>query len=306
MLNVLRIEGRLSPAQSHYVISNNPTLWLENFPKLKADEHKFDRGHTVVLSGGAAQTGAARLAAGAALRVGSGLVTLYSPPGAVLVNAAHLTSVMIKSIKDLDALKLALDEPRITCVIAGPALGVSEKTCLYVEAILSSNKSVVLDADALTSFKSEPKRLFLAIRNSVADVVITPHMGEYHALFGGDKPASGEERVEKAMSAAQISGAFVVLKGAGSLVASPGNDADGARISKCTTAPPWLATAGSGDVLAGIIGGLLAQKMPAFEAASCGVWLHADAANRCGPALISEDLDAGLKEAITVLVLNSG
>ena len=303
MLDVLCIESRLSPAQSHQVINNEPTLWLESFPKLKADGHKYDRGHTVVLSGSAARTGAARLAAGAALRIGSGLVTLYSPPGAVLVNASHLTAVMIKSIKDLDALKLALDDPRITCVIAGPALGVGEQTCLYVEAILSRDKSVVLDADALTSFKSEPKRLFNAIKQSLASVVITPHMGEYRALFGGGQPTSDDQRIDVALRAVRISGAFVVLKGAGTLVASPEIDADGTRISICTTAPPWLATAGSGDVLAGIIGGLLAQKMPAFEAASSGVWLHADAANRCGPALISEDLDAGLKEAVTALVL---
>ena len=306
MLDILCIEGRLSPAQSHKVISNNPALWLENFPKLKTDGHKYDRGHTVVLSGGAAQTGAARLAAGAALRAGSGLVTLYSPPGAVLVNAAHLTAVMIKSIKNLDVLKLALDDPRITSVIAGPALGVGERTCLYVEAILYNDKCVVLDADALTSFKSEPKRLFNAIKRCSAPVVITPHIGEYQALFGGDRPTSDDQRVDAALSAVKISGAFVVLKGAGTLVASPGYDADSVRISKCTSAPSWLATAGSGDVLAGIIGGLLAQKMPAFKAASCGVWLHADAANRCGPALVSEDLDAGLKEAITAMVVNSG
>ncbi len=302
MFDVLCIEGRLNPAQSHRVISNYPTLWIEKFPKLKTDGHKYDRGHTVVLSGGAARTGAARLAAGAALRIGSGLVTLYSPPGAVLVNASHLTAVMIKSIKDLDALKLALDDPRITCVIAGPALGAGEQTRLYVEAILSSGKRIVLDADALTSFKSEPKRLFDAIKQCSAPVVITPHMGEYHTLFGGDQPISADQRVDAAQSAAEISGAFVVLKGAATLVATPGNDADGVRISKCTIAPPWLATAGSGDVLAGIIGGLLAQKMPAFEAASCGVWLHGDAAARCGPALVSEDLDAGLKEAVSALI----
>ena len=297
----------MSPAHSHIVIDNEPRLWLENFPILKAGGHKYDRGHTVVLSGGAAQTGAARLAAGAALRVGSGLVTLYSPPGAVLVNASHLTAVMIKSIKDLDALKMALDDLRITSVIAGPALGVGEQTCLYVEASLFANsKCVVLDADALTSFKSEPGRLFDAIKQSAAPVVITPHMGEYRALFGGNQPTSDDQRVVRALSAAQISGAFVVLKGAGALVASPVNDIDSARISKCTTAPPWLATAGSGDVLSGIIGGLLAQKMPAFEAASCGVWLHGDAANRCGPALVSEDLDAGLKEATTVLISELG
>ncbi len=296
----------MSPAQIHNVVNNEPALWLENLPKLTTNGHKYDRGHSVVLSGGTVQTGAARLAAGAALRIGSGLVTLYSPPSAVLVNAAHLTAVMIKSIKDLDALKLALDDTRITSVIAGPALGVGEQTCLYVEAILSSDKSVLLDADALTSFKSEPLRLFNAIKQRVAPVVITPHMGEYRALFGGAQSTSDEQRVDLALSAAQISGAFVVLKGAGTLVASPANDINSARISKCTTAPPWLATAGSGDVLAGIIGGLLAQKMPAFEAASCGVWLHADAANRRGPALISEDLDAGLKEAITAMVLQKG
>lgn len=292
----------MNKSESYYLTNNEPELWLEKYPLVQPFGHKFDRGHTIVLCGSLACTGAARLAAGAALRVGSGLVTLFSPPGAVLVNAAHLTAVMIKPIRDLDALNLALDDPRITNVVAGPALGIGEQTCLYVEAILSRAKSVVLDADALTSFKDEPTRLFEAIKQSTAAVVITPHMGEYHSLFGGEQSTSDEQRLGLAQQGAELSGAYVVLKGAGTLVASPIFDAKAVRISKCITAPPWLATAGSGDVLAGIIGGLLAQKIPVFEAASCGVWLHGDAANRCGPALISEDLDVGLKEAITALL----
>ncbi len=281
---------------------NRPELWSAHIPVLKTDGHKYDRGHCVVLSGGPCYTGAARLAAGAALRAGSGLVTLYSPPNAVLVNAAHLTAVMIRSIAGPEAAANALGDKRITAVVAGPGLGTGEKTCLMVEAILSGNQSVVLDADALTSFRDQPTRLYSAIQKRTAPVILTPHMGEYCALFGGRSAITAKERFNAALAAAATSGAHVVLKGAGTLVASPADATGVQRISGCDSAPKWLATAGSGDVLAGIIGGLLAREMPAFEAASCAVWLHGEAANHSGPALISEDLDAGLKTAIGNLV----
>ena len=283
---------------------NRPALWSASYPVVKPDGHKYDRGHCAVLSGGPANTGAARLAAGAALRAGSGLVTLLSPPNAVLVNASHLTAVMIKAVDGPDAVKKVLGDERITAIVAGPALGIGENTCLMVEAILSSNKSVVLDADALTSFKDQPSRLFGAIKERIAPVVITPHMGEFCALFGGEPVLGTDERAAAAAQAANTSGAVVVLKGAGTLVVSPAKATGNQLISRCDNAPPWLATAGSGDVLAGIIGGLLAQNMPVFDAASCAVWLHGEAANYCGPALVSEDLDDGLKTAVTELAIS--
>jgi len=290
----------------YQILINEPSLWLDEYPQVRPSGHKYDRGHTIVLSGFAARTGAARLAAGAALRIGSGLVTLYSPPDAVLVNAAHLTAVMIKSVKDVAALNSALTDERISCVIAGPALGVGENTCEFIMAILSSGKAVVLDADALTSFKSNPERLFAAIKDYGGEVVLTPHMGEFISLFGGVATADDQARAKMAVDAATISGATIVLKGAATLVASNKTGLGITLLSKCITAPPWLATAGSGDVLAGVIGGLLAQGMPAFDAASCGVWLHGEAANICGPALISEDLEGGLQQALVKLYAEHG
>ncbi len=280
------------------LIDNTPELWRHCYPVPRADGHKYHRGHTVVLSGGPARTGAARLAAQAALRVGSGLVTLYSPPGAVLVNAAHLTAVMLKSIKGVEELSTALQDERITSVVLGPALGVGEKTRQKVEAVLAGSKATVLDADALTSFVDDPQQLFTAILNSAGPVVLTPHMGEFCGLFGGKATGDPDERMARALDASKTSGAVVVLKGAGTLVA----DASSGRNCINNNAPPWLATAGSGDVLSGIIGGLLAQGMPVFEAASAGVWLHGEAGNTCGPGLTAEDLDAGLRGVVGSMI----
>ncbi len=280
------------------IIENTTELWRHCFPVPRPDGHKYLRGHTVVLSGGSARTGAARLAAQAALRVGSGLVTLFSPPGAMLVNAAHLTAVMLKSVKGMEELSIALQENRITSVVLGPALGVGEKTRQKVETVLAGSKATVLDADALTSFADKRERLFEVIRNSSAPVVLTPHMGEFCSLFGGRATNDPDERSKRVVEAAKTCGAIVVLKGAGTLVADPSSS----RVSHDHNAPPWLATAGSGDVLAGTIGGLLAQGMPGFDAASAGVWLHGEAGNICGPGLTAEDLDEGLREAAGVVL----
>ncbi len=273
---------------------SHSSLWLDHLPMVTVDNHKYDRGHTVVYSGPVHATGAARLSAAGALRIGSGLVTLASPLASVAVNAAHLTAVMIKPISQLTDFETFLNGNRISSVVLGPANGVGEQTRNNVVAALKSNTSAVLDADALTSFENNPNQLFDAIAASNQPVVITPHDGEYARLF--DMEADENDRLSRAQHASKTSGAIVVLKGADTVIASP----DG-RAAINSNAPPNLATAGSGDVLAGFIGGLLAQKMPPFEAACAGVWLHGQCANEFGQGLISEDLPSMLPQVLTGL-----
>lgn len=272
-------------------VENTPWLWRGQYPVPGDDGHKFTRGHSVVLSGPAHATGAARLSAGAALRAGAGLVTLASPADAMAINAAHLTAVMLREVETAEHLSEMLGDPRVTSVLLGPGLGVGERTRDMVSVAAKAGKRLVLDADALTSFESAPDALFAHIGES-AGAILTPHEGEFGRLFGrGDADKMGRAR-----HAAERSGAVVILKGADTVVASP----DG-RCSINANAPPWLATAGSGDVLAGIAAGLLASGMPVFEAASAAVWLHGLSGQVAGPGLTAEDLDAALKTAIASL-----
>ena len=248
--------------------------------------HKYGRGHAVIVSGGALHTGASRLAAEAALRSGAGLVTISGAPEALRVQAAHVTAIMLSDM-DLSAL---LADKRKNAVCIGPAAGVGVETRDRVEAVLMSGVATVLDADALTSFAAESERLFRLVKMVAGrPVVMTPHAGEFARIFKG-LGKEGESKIELARKAAQRSGAVVVLKGADTVIASP----DGrARVN--VNAPPSLATAGSGDVLAGIVTAMLAQGLPGFEAACAGVWLHGDAANRHGPrGLTAETLLASL------------
>lgn len=261
---------------------NRPAVWAGVYPWPRPEGHKFSRGHAVVRSGGLASTGAARLAARAALRVGAGLVTVASPAAALAVNAAHLTAVMLTEANDAAAFGRFLSDPRRNAVLVGPGNGVDDATKQATLAALKAGKAVVVDADALTVFSERPHELFDAARAALC--VLTPHEGEFARLF--NMPGS---KLERARSAAQASGAVVLLKGADTVVAAP----DG-RAAILDLAPPELATAGSGDVLAGLIVGLLAQGMPAFEAASAAVWLHAEAGRNLGPGLISEDLPEAL------------
>lgn len=270
---------------------NVPELWEDTFPFPQIDGHKYARGHAVVISGDMVSTGAARLAARAALRAGAGLVTVASPRDALSVNAAALTSVMVRETQTpLQFAELLVDRRLNACVI-GPGAGVGERTRDLVRTALTARRSLVLDADALTSFADDPETLFTEIKKlGDPPVVLTPHTGEFNRLFRGTQSSHPHaSKLEHARLAAVQSGAVVLLKGADTVIAAP----DG-RAAITANAPPWLATAGSGDVLAGIIGGLLAQGAPAFEAACMAAWMHGEAGHEFGPGLIAEDLPDAL------------
>jgi ADP-dependent NAD(P)H-hydrate dehydratase / NAD(P)H-hydrate epimerase len=266
---------------------NTPQFWRKSFPVPRIDGHKYARGHVLALSGDVAATGAARMAARAALRAGAGLVTLASPQDALAVNAAALTAVMVRPVDSAVAFGELLADKRFNTCVIGPGAGVGEQTCDFVHTALSAQRCLVLDADALTSFAAAPDRLFESIKaSSDPQVVLTPHEGEFPRLFSDiSNKHPYRSKLERVRAAAERSGAVVLLKGPDTTVASP----DGRAAVACN-APPWLATAGSGDVLSGIIAGLLAQGVPVFEAASMGVWMHGEAAREAGPGLIAEDL----------------
>jgi hydroxyethylthiazole kinase-like uncharacterized protein yjeF len=266
---------------------NVPQSWQKSFPVPEIDGHKYARGHAVVLSGEMASTGAARLAARGALRAGAGLVTVASPRDALAVNAAALTAVMVRAADTVVEFAELLNDRRLNSIVIGPGAGISDRTRDLVHTALSTKRGLVLDADALTSFADAPDRLFEAIKASEdPQVVLTPHEGEFPRLFSDiSNKHPGRSKLERVRDAAHRAGAVVLLKGPDTVVASP----DG-RATIASNAPPWLATAGAGDVLAGIIAGLLAQGVAAFEAACIGVWMHGEAASEAGPGLIAEDL----------------
>lgn len=263
---------------------NVPDVWASSFPVPQIDSHKYSRGHAVVVSGGIASTGAARLAARAALRAGAGLVTLASPTDALAVNAAALTAVMVRAVDGVGAFGELIGDARIKACVIGPGAGIGAGTRDHVLALLSAGRNAVLDADALTSFADAPSLLFGAIAAAGVEVVLTPHEGEFSRLLNEIK-SDAHSKLERVKAAAVRAGAVVLLKGPDTVVAAP----DG-RAAIAANAPPWLATAGSGDVLAGIIGGLLAQGVAAFDAACIGVWMHGEAGSEAGPGLIAEDL----------------
>ena len=266
---------------------NIPQTWREAFPVPRIDGHKYARGHAIVVSGDIAATGAARMSARGSLRAGAGLVTLASPRDALAVNAAALTAVMVRPIDTVVEFAELLADRRFNACVIGPGAGLGERTRNFVLTALSAKRGLVLDADALTSFAEAPDRLFEAIKASHdPQVVLTPHEGEFPRLFSDiSNKHPLRSKLERVRAAAERSGAVVLLKGPDTVVASP----DG-RATIAANAPPWLATAGAGDVLSGIIAGLLAQGGAAFEAASIGVWMHGEAAREAGPGLIAEDL----------------
>lgn len=281
--------------------ADGPDLWRVFLPSPGLEAHKYARGHALALSGGAWSTGAARLSARAALRAGAGLVTLASPREALAINAAQLTAVMLTPCDGAADMAAILTDARKNALVMGPGAGVGKTTMdIVLEALRSPSRdrALVLDADALTSFQDDPIVLANAIKRSGKPVVLTPHEGEFSRLFNHEGwllesnrqlPEGNEtafhSKLERARRAAKESGATLILKGPDTVIASP----DG-RAAISFDAPPWLATAGSGDVLAGIAAGLLAQAMPVFEAACAAVWIHGACARAIGPGLIAEDL----------------
>ncbi len=272
---------------------NSPALWLEHLPHPQTAGSKYDRGHAVVLGGPVAQTGAARLAARAALRVGAGLVSVACDPSALMVYAIALEAVMTKVVRDATAFGELVGDARVKSVLIGPGAGINDRTREVVLAALDAQKACVLDADALTVFRDAPAALFSAV---ASPVLLTPHEGEFARLFG-----KVSDREADALHAARTSGAVVLLKGSDTVIAAP----DG-EIVVNRAAPPQLATAGSGDVLAGLATGLIAQGMAVFDAACAACWIHADAARRFGPGLIAEDLSEQIPAVLRDLIRPSG
>lgn len=267
---------------------NVPELWRRRFPWPKPDGHKYARGHAVVLGGGR-MTGAGRLASVAALRAGAGLVTVACPPEAFPIYAAGSPSVIVAPVEDDAAFGGLLADPRKTAVLLGPGAGVGVHTRARVLAALSAGKACVLDADALTSFAEAPGDLLNRLNGRC---LLTPHEGEFVRLFAD----GGGDKLSRARAAARRSGAVLLLKGADTVIAAP----DGRAVIN-VNAPPELATAGSGDVLAGVALGLIAQGMDSFDAACAAVWLHGEAAAAVGPGLIAEDLPGSLPAALKKL-----
>jgi hydroxyethylthiazole kinase-like uncharacterized protein yjeF len=278
---------------------NVPALWLRDFPVPKLEGHKYSRGHAVVVSGPLWSTGAARLAARGALRAGAGLVTIASPRDALAVNAAANLAVMVRPVDGAAELTKFLSDRRLNALAIGPGLGVGEAACERVLAVLMGERAVVLDADAITSFGVDPQRLAKALKaRSAQATILTPHEGEFSLYFGAlDPKIQALSKLERAREGAKLVGSIVVLKGADTVVAAP----DG-RAAIAANAPAHLATAGAGDVLTGMATGLLAQGMPAFEAAAAAVWLHGEAAAAFGPGLIAEDLPEMLPRVYQALL----
>jgi NAD(P)H-hydrate epimerase len=255
---------------------NAPELWMSHLPRPRDDANKYSRGHALIV-GGYPMTGASRMAARAAARAGAGLTTIAVPETALSIYGAALTSIMVQPLAAPEELDSLLSDRRFSALLIGPGAGVSENTRARVRAMLAAGRPTLLDADALTAFQDDPGSLDKVI---VGPCVLTPHDGEFRRLFdpSGDK-------LTRTRAAARRSGAVVVLKGSDTVIAAP----DGRAIVNAN-APPTLATAGAGDVLSGIVLGLLAQGMDAFLAAAAAVWLHGAAANEFGPGLIAEDL----------------
>lgn len=286
--------AEISPGLSE----NLPNLWRDLLPRSRPDGHKYDRGHAII-AGGAVLTGAARLASYAALRAGAGLVTIASPPAASAVYRAGRPAIMVRDVADGGAFDALLGDPRVSAALIGPGNGVDAQTADHALRALAL-KPCVLDADALTVFAGQPDKLFDALNASpIGTSVLTPHEGEYARLFQGLEGANADSKIDRACVAAARTNAIVLLKGADTVIAAP----DG-RVAVNTNAPSNLATAGSGDVLAGFITGLMAQGMPAYEAACAGTWLHGACALAFGPGLIAEDLADMLPNVLRDLLEN--
>ena len=283
------IPGRIVRAHADDLLAENtPAQWYAAIPSAGAETHKYKRGHLIVFSGGPNATGAARMSAMAGLKAGAGLVTIASPPDALGVNAGLLTAIMLHAVEDEASLRAWLADRRLSTFVLGPGFGSGEKARQFCLAL--ADRHLVLDADGITAFRDDPQQLFDAFAEGPTRLVLTPHEGEFGRLFPDIAADKALSKVDKARAAAARAHAAIIYKGADSVIAAP----DGRALINAN-APPWLATAGSGDVLAGIVGGLMAQGAPAFEAAAAGVWLHGLAGQHAGKGLTAEDLVAAVK-----------
>lgn len=280
------------------IYENNMNLWINSYPYYNENINKFTKGHAAVFSGSLAQAGASRLSATAALRSGAGAVTLISPNESMQAHAAQITSLMLHETRnENDAIEF-IKRRKINTAVIGPGYGSLEMAKQHVLALLKNDvlQSLIIDADAITAFHDAPSQLFKAIAASKTAVILTPHEGEFKRIF--PVIASRDiSKLEKAVSAASLSNALIVYKGPDTIIA----DNKGRAVINAN-GTSLLATAGSGDVLAGIIAGLVAQGMPVFEAASAAVWMHAEAARQFGAGLIAEDIPQQLPAIITKIL----
>ena len=270
-------------------VGNEPAVWKDRLPWPGPDAHKHARGRLGVVSGDAMHTGAARLAARAGLRVGAGVVRVLCPPDAAPVIAPAIEAIMLASVHSPEG--LAYEAREMDAVVIGPAAGVGDATAMNMRALAATGAVLVIDADGLTSFEAAPGDLFAVLDR---DDVLTPHAGEFARLF---PDLAEHDRADAAAMASRRAGAVVVLKGRETVIAAP----DG-RLVINGNGVPWLATAGTGDVLAGLIAGLIAQRMDSFDAAGAAVWMHAEAARQFGPGLIAEDLPEGIPAVLAGLL----
>lgn len=268
--------------------------------------HKFSHGHALILSGPSGKGGAARLAARGALRIGAGLVSLGVPHDALAENAAQVTAIMLAEIGDAGALARLLEVARINALCLGPGLGMARARDM-VPVALAARRACVLDADALTAYMKEPSELFDMLHEKC---ILTPHSGEFSRLFPdiatklAETPTKGPaySKEDATREAAARAGCVVLFKGPDTVIAAP----DGRCVINASVyerAAPWLATAGSGDVLAGFVTGLLARGIAPMQAAETGAWLHTECALSFGPGLISEDLPEELPKVFRRLSL---
>jgi NAD(P)H-hydrate epimerase len=279
------IPARVLAHHAGHLRVNAPAVWRMALPAQLDAAHKYVRGHLAVFSGPATATGAARLSAMAGLKAGAGLVTVLSPSDALVSNGAHLTAIMLKPLDgDADLAALLKDE-RLRTFVLGPGFGNGERARAFVHLLAAGGRRLVLDADGITAFRGRPEELFVGFSGGPPRLVLTPHDGEFARLFPDLAENLALSKIDRALQAALRSNSVIILKGADSVIAAP----DGRALIN-ENAPPWLATAGSGDVLAGIVGAHLAQGMPAFEAAASAVWRHGEAGRFAGEGLTAEDL----------------
>ncbi|HEV7417700.1 MAG TPA: NAD(P)H-hydrate dehydratase, partial [Tianweitania sediminis] len=260
--------------------------------------HKYRRGHVAVLSGGVTSSGAARLAAEAAARAGAGAVTVLSPPAALLPNAAHLTATMLRRVEDAAAARTFIGERKVASVVCGPGFGTGDWHGSMVASLLRVNETaLVLDADAIALLARDPGLLQDRPTEAAPSIVLTPHEGEFGRLFPDIAADTALSKVDRARLAAERAQAVVILKGPDTVVAA----SDG-RAAINSNGTVWLATAGSGDVLAGIVAALIAGGMPPFGAACAAVWVHAEAGREEGFGLTAEDLPQAARRVLARLI----